>query len=152
MKHFSLLSAMLFVSLFTVGILSCSKDTEVLVDTALPQGAFSATRSGNIIEQNATGSKGVVQIGKDSKGIDFLKFGSDFTTVLATGTVSVYMSTSSTFKADPGKGNPDIKLVGFVKSNGEMFIKLASSVESKFTHLILWCGSANVPFGNAELK
>lgn len=152
MKQLSFLSAMFFALLITVGIISCSKDTEVLVDTAVPQGSFSATRSGNITEQNATGSKGVVQIGKDSKGVDFLKFGSDFTTVLATGTVSVYMSTSSTFKADPGKGNPDIKLVGFVKSNGEMYIKLASSVESKFTHLILWCGSANVPFGNAELK
>ncbi len=152
MKQLSFLSTMFLASLFTFCMISCSKDTEVLIDTAAPQGAFSVTRSGTIVEQNSTGSKGAVQIGKDSKGTDFIKFGSDFTTVLATGTVSVYLSTSNTFKADPGKGNPDIRLVGFITKNGEMYLKLNSAVESKFTHLILWCGSANVPFGNAELK
>ncbi len=136
------------ITIFT----SCTKEETITIDSALPTGTFTAMRSGNIQEQNSTGSKGLVQIGKDQNGTNFMKFGSDFTTVLATGTVTLYLSTSATFKADPGKGNPDLKLVGIVNKNGEMYFKLGSAVESKFTHLILWCGSANIPFGNAELK
>ncbi|MBK8389500.1 MAG: hypothetical protein IPL23_09615 [Saprospiraceae bacterium] len=81
-----------------------------------------------------------------------MKLGSDFTTVLATGTVSVYLSTSATFKADPGKGNPDLKLIGIISKNGEQYFKMTTAPEAKFTHLILWCGSANVPFGYAMLQ
>ncbi|MDZ4706954.1 MAG: hypothetical protein SH818_01015 [Saprospiraceae bacterium] len=155
MKQLSFLAMPVRFTLFLAILLviSCTKDAETItVDTSVPQGTFSTLKQGNIVEQNSTGSKGLIQLGQDSKGILFVKFGSDFTTVLATGTVTVYLSTSNTFKADPGKGNPDLKLVGFVSKNGEMFMKLNSPVESKFTHLILWCGSANIPFGNAELK
>jgi hypothetical protein len=152
MKKLSFIPAMLAILVFGLISPSCTKTNNVVIDTAAPQGAFTPSRSGSIAEQNNTGSKGTVQLGKDSKSNDFIKFGSDFTTVLATGTVTVYLSTSNTYKADPGKGNPDLKLVGLVNKNGEMYIKLSSAVESKFTHLILWCGSANIPFGVAELK
>ncbi len=143
----------LFLGLIILAFSACQKDAETItIDSALPQGTFAVIRQGSITEQNSTGSKGTVQIGQDSKSIHFLKFGSDFTTVLATGTVTVYFSTSNTFKADPAKGNPDLKLAGTVVKNGEMYIKLTGPIESKFTHLILWCGSANIPFGNATLN
>ena len=143
----------LFIGFFIIAFTACQKDAEIItIDTAVPQGAFTISRQGNISEQNNTGSKGTVQVGLDSKSTYFLKFGSDFSTVLATGTVTVYFSTSNTFKADPAKGNPDLKLAGTVSKNGEMYIKLSGPIESKFTHLILWCGSANIPFGNASLN
>lgn len=145
-----------FVFTFTLlffGLMSCQKDAATITeDSAAPQGTFAATRMGSIIEQNNTGSKGTIQLGQDSQGSYFVKFGSDFSTVLATGTVTVYLSTSSAFKADPGNGNPDLKLVGIINKNGEMYLKVNGAVEAKFTHLILWCGSANISFGDAELK
>ena len=131
---------------------SCTKDVEVIVDSSLPQGAFSSSKTGSIVSQNDTNSKGAVNVGTDSKGTNFVKLGSDFSTVLATGTVTVYLSTSMVFVADPGNGNPNLKLIGTVAKNGEQYLKLASAPDAKFTHLILWCGSANVPFGYASLK
>ncbi len=142
----TLLSA---IAIFT----ACKKETEeVLVDSNLPQGALTVSRSGSITEQNATGSKGAVQLGTDTKNIQFVKFGADFSTVLATGTVSVYLSTTKDFVADPANGNPNLRLIGIVQKNGEQHFKLDPNADAKFTHLILWCGSANIPFGFAELK
>ncbi len=133
--------------------LSCTKESdEVIIDSSLPQGAFVASKSGTIVEQSDTKSTGTITLGKDAKGTEFLKFGSDFATVLATGTVSVYLSTSAVFTASPGTGNPDLRLVGPVAKNGELYFKMDPTVPSKFTHVILWCGTAGVPFGYANLK
>jgi hypothetical protein len=55
-----------------------------------------------------------IEIGVDSQNTTFVHLGSDFTTELGTGTTSVYLSTSNTFKASPGTGNPDLKLIGIV--------------------------------------
>ena len=107
---------------------------------------------GSLAAQNGTPTKGTVNTGSDEKGTYFVKFGSDFTTELGTGTVTVYLSTSATYKPDPGKGNPDLKIVGLVNKNGEQFLKMSAAPEAKFTHIIIWCGSANVPFGNAPIN
>lgn len=132
---------------------SCSDDAQTItIDTSKPDGTFSASESGMFVEQNSTGSAGTVELGLDSKGTQFLRFGSDFTTNLGTGTVTVYLSTSMDYVADPGSGNPDLRLVGIVATNGETFYKLDPAAASKFTHVILWCGSANIPFGYAELQ
>jgi hypothetical protein len=140
---------LLFAAFFT----ACEKETEeVLVDGNVPQGTFSVAKSGSITEQNGTGSKGLVQLGTDAKQVQFVKFGTDFSTVLATGTVSVYLSTSQDFVADPANGNPKLRLIGIVQKNGEQYFKLDPKADAKFTHLILWCGSANVPFGYTALN
>ena len=129
-----------------------SSTTEVIVDSSMPTGTFTAARSGTFTAQNDTPTAGSVSVGTDTDGDSFLMFGSDFTTMLATGTVTVYLSTSSEFMADPANGNPDLKLIGAVSQNGESYIKLNAAVESKFTHVILWCGSANIPFGYAMMQ
>jgi hypothetical protein len=144
---FAVLSGM-----FVAASTSCSKEEIIEVDLSQPQGAFTSSKSGSIVGQSDTGSKGAVNLGKDSKNTSFLKFGSDFTTVLATGTVSVYLSTSQNYVADPGAGNPNLKLVGIVQKNGEQYFKMTSEPEAKFNHVILWCGSAGVPFGYAKLQ
>ena len=148
MTHKILFSLLFAISMFAT---SCTKEEIVTVDSSLPSGAFTVSKTGNITAQSDTGSKGKVEVGKDASAVNFVKLGSDFTTVLATGTVSVYLSTSATFKADPGKGNPDLKLIGIISKNGEQYFKMSTVPEAKFTHLILWCGSANVPFGYAML-
>ncbi len=134
-------------------ITSCSKDAETItVDSSKPDGAFTVSKSGTFVAQNSTPTVGMAQLGTDSKGVQFLKFSSNFTTQFATGTVSVYLSTSMNFVASPGTGNPDLKLIGPVQKAGENFFKIAPSADAKFTHVILWCGTASIPFGNAEIK
>ena len=131
---------------------ACEKETEVIVDPTKPQGAFTVAKSGSFVEQNSTGSKGAAQLGTDEDGTQFLKFGSDFSTTFATGTVTVYLSTTMTFTPDPGNGNPDLRLVGPVTKAGENYFRLDPAAASKFAHVILWCASANVPFGYAQLQ
>ncbi len=140
-------------SLYSVAFFSaCEKEVEVIVDPTKPQGAFTVSKSGTFTEQNATGSKGAAQLGTDEDGVQFLKFGSDFSTTFATGTVTVYLSTTMTFTPDPGNGNPLLRLIGPVSKAGENYFRLDPVADAKFTHVILWCGSANVPFGYAKLQ
>lgn len=134
-------------------ITSCEKDpVEVVVDLSSPQGTFTKAKTGSLVSQSDTGTKGMVFFGSDSKGTQFIGLGSDFSTVLATGTVTVYLSTSAEFKASPGTGNPDLRLIGQITKNGEQYFKLDPVKDSKFTHIILWCGTASIPFGNASLN
>ncbi len=142
-------------SVFALVLVGCSDDggTETItIDTGLPIGNFEVDRQGDLVAESGTPTQGTVQLGVDSEGTDFLRFSDDFTTELGTGTVGIFLSTSSVYTADPANGNPDLKLIGNVSSNGEMFIKLDGEPQAKFTHVILWCASANIPFGNAELK
>lgn len=131
---------------------SCGEAETITIDSSLPNGTLSIERSGSLTAENGTPTSGTVELGKDDDDVTFLRFANNFTTELGTGTVSVYFSTSSMFTADPGNGNPDLRLVGAVQGNGEQFFKLRSDVESKFTHVILWCNTASIPFGNAELQ
>ena len=147
----SLLFAFLTLASLTI-FTSCEKEVEVIVDPTIPQGVFTVAKSGTFVEQNATGSKGAAQLGTDEKGVQFIKFGSDFSTSFATGTVTVYLSTTMNFSPDPGNGNPLLRLIGPVSKAGENYFRLTPSADAKFTHVILWCGSANVPFGYAKLQ
>ncbi|NJL75872.1 MAG: DM13 domain-containing protein [Saprospiraceae bacterium] len=147
---FSLLAMFLVISFSTV---ACDEDDEAqVIDSSLPSGNFSVQRTGVFTAQNGTPTAGRAELGTDGSNTTFLRFGTDFTTQLATGTVTVYLSTSQNFVADPGNGNPNLKLIGIVNKNGETFFRLDSAIESKFTHVILWCGSANIPFGFAPLQ
>lgn len=132
-------------------IASCDIEPQI-IDSSQPQGEFTAAKSGEFVDQNSAGSAGKVELGTDGEGNSFLRFDNAFTTNLATGTVTVFLSTSDTFTADPGNGNPDLLLISGVHKSGENFFKLDTAPASKFTHVILWCGSAAVPFGNAELN
>ena len=134
-------------------IASCKKgtDTTVTVDPTAPVGAFTASKNGNLTAQNGTPTTGMIQLGTDTQGTTFLHLGSNFKTELGTGTATVYLSTSMTFMANPGAGNPTLKLVGTVTGNGEKYYKIAGTVPANFTYVIIWCGTANIPFGNGQL-
>ena len=142
-----------FLAATVLAFAACQKETEeVLVDKNLPQGELTVSKTGSITEQNGTGSKGTVKLGTDTNGVQFVKFGPDFQTVLATGTVTVYLSTSMDYVADPGNGNPSLRLIGIVQKNGEQDFTLDPKADTKCSHIILWCGSASVPFGFAALN
>jgi hypothetical protein len=168
MKQIIFTTASVFSMLALVAISSCSDDepetiTETVtvietdtitveVDSALPMGMFTVTRQGSLVAQSGTPTEGAVELGQDTQNSHFIRFGDDFMTELATGTVGIFLSTSAVYTPDPGNGNPDLRLVGNVRGNGEMFIKLDAEPDAKFTHIILWCATASIPFGNAELQ
>ena len=152
MKNLFFLTLLLFS--FTLTTTSCDDEAEVIetvIDSSRPVGDLTVNRAGDIVAQNDTNSQGRVEYGIDDAGTNFVRLGEDFQTVLATGTVTVYLSTSEEFVADPGNGNPDLQLIGAAQRNGEQFYRLDAAIDSKFTHLILWCASANIPFGYAAL-
>ncbi|MBN7801862.1 DM13 domain-containing protein [Algoriphagus aestuariicola] len=145
------------VLLFYVAFLvlaSCSDDADpVIIDPTKPNGAFSAQRTGTFVDQNGAGSTGMASLGVDTQGKEFLAFSSNFNTALATGTVTVFLSTSATFMADPANGNPNLLPLGPVRSAGENYFVIPNgSSTAKYTHVILWCGSVGIPFGNASLQ
>jgi len=137
-----------------LGLVSCSEDNApITIDATKPNGALSIARSGSFVDQNGAGSTGTAGLGKDSQGKEFLQFNQAFNTALATGTVTVFLSTSATFMADPANGNPNLLALGPVRTAGENFFVIpAGSATAKYTHVILWCGSVGVPFGNARLQ
>jgi hypothetical protein len=140
------------LAIVALGITSCTKDAvTTIVDSSKPDGTFTAMKSGNFVKDEAP-STGKVELGKDSKGAQFLKFGSDFTTNFGTGTVSIYFSTSNKYVADPGNSKGNLRLVGPALKPGETYFKLDPAIDGKFTHVILWCGTANVQFANAPLN
>jgi len=150
----------IFIAIFALALtsltaVSCSSDTEtvtVQVDTAKPVGAFTVTKTGTLTAQNGTPTTGKIEIGTDSQNTTFIHLGSDFKTELGTGTATVYLSKTAAFTASPGTGNPDLKLIGIVAANGEVYYKVNGTIPVGLDYLIIWCGSANIPFGNGQLK
>ncbi|MEQ8927274.1 MAG: DM13 domain-containing protein [Fulvivirga sp.] len=145
--------AVFFLAL-SVAFVGCSDDDSetITIDSSQPTGNLTVQQTGSFVAEGGTNSSGTVDIGTDTQGVQFLRLGSDFETAVATGTVAVYLSTSVVYTPDPMNGNPDLRLVGSVNENGEAFFKLEPTAESKFTHVILWCTSVGVQFGNAELN
>jgi hypothetical protein len=96
--------------LTTLTIVSCSSDSEsTTVDSALPVGAFYSYKTGNCSNPQPKENWNWCRQSKYN-----LCTPCSLTTELGTGTTSVYLSTSNTFKASPGTGNPDLKLIGIV--------------------------------------
>ena len=130
---------------------SCKKE-DMTNEDAMPKGDFTVERSGNLSGENGITTAGKVEYGKDEDNVYFVHFGSDFSTDQGSGTLGLYFSTSATFTADPQNGNPDLKSVSTVTKNGEQYFKLDGSVSSSFTHVILWCNTAQIAFGTAQLQ
>lgn len=145
---------MILFYLTFLGLVACTEDPEpVVIDPTKPQGNFNVLRMGNFTDQNGAGSTGSASLGTDEEGSEFLQFGNSFNTALATGTVTVFLSTSDTFMADPGNGNPDLLDLGVVRNSGTNYFLIPSGTSTdKFSHVILWCGSVGIPFGNAPLN
>ena len=141
----------LFIALISIiGLASCKKDnttpTATTTTSDQPVGAFTAQRTGSLVAQSGTPTQGTAQLGTDTKGTSFLKLGSNFKSDYHTGTVTLYASKGATYAAST------VQLISAVGKDGEQYFKLSAALSSDFTHLIVWCGSAKIPFGNAELK
>ncbi len=149
----NLIFLLLLMTSITFVTTSCNDDDETTItDSSLPTGKFTAQRTGTFVAQNGTPTKGIAEVGTDEDGKQFVRFSNDFTTKLGTGTVTVYLSKSQTIMFDAGKGNPNLRTVGFVDKNGELYLKMNTVAGNEFTHVVLWCASAAIPFGYAPLQ
>lgn len=136
---------------------ACSNSSEDM-DPILPDqpktevkvsGNVMAIKTGTLSPQSGTNTKGMIEIVSDDAGKYFLRLGKDFVSDFHTGTVTVYLSTTNKLKLSE---SGSFQLVSVVNENGEHFFNLPNLPNSKFTHGIIWCGAAGIPFGNGEFN
>jgi hypothetical protein len=119
------------------------------VDEVAVTGPVTVLKTGTLTAQSSTNTKGMVQVVTNAEGKYFVRLTEDFNTKFSTGTVTVYLSTSDRLQLS---SSGSFQLVSIVGKAGEHFFPLAQSPDSKFTHGIIWCGAAAIPFGFAPLN
>jgi hypothetical protein len=146
MKNLSLILLMMSIIL-----LSCDNmpDETPMDDQVMVTGPLEVLRSGTLSNQSGAGTRGSVQLVKDQAGKYFISLSDNFTTKFSTGTVTVYLSTSASLRLNE---SGSFQLLGSANRPGAHFYELQGNIDEKFTHTIIWCGAAAIPFGNALLE
>lgn len=153
MKKSFLLTAAIVSSLAFVST-SCEEDdvdpVTVTIDSSQPQGTITVSKSGTFIAQNDAPTQGMAELVQDESGAYFVSLSDDFTTQLATGTVSLFLAQQAAFKTGMPDGTQ--RAVGAINSNGAQSFKVVMPEGvGAFTHVVLWCSTAGVQFGYAPL-
>ncbi len=141
----------LFAACLVLAITSCSDsdgNPSAPDDNTQVMGQIDVLRSGTLTAQSSTNTRGTVSIVKDMDGKHFVRLSDNFTTKFSTGTVTVYLSNSQALNLNSAAS---FQLVSIVGKPGEQFFTLPGLPDSKFTHCIIWCGAAAIPFGFAKL-
>jgi len=144
-----------FPFLFALTFAACEKEeglVDDLIDSSnptLPSGVFQIDRAGLFQEQNGYTAEGTAQLGTDDGNNQWLRFAPDFRASLSTGAVTVYLSKNQNLTLNNAGSFVRVSLV---TKPGEHFYKIDPAVGADFKFAILWCASASVQFGNAELK
>lgn len=112
-------------------------------------GEFTVLKSGTLNRQSGTNTTGQVQLVQNTEGKFFVRLSENFTTKFSTGTVTVYLSTSSTLRLND---TASFQLLGQANRAGEHIYALNAAPDAKFNHGIIWCGAAAIPFGFAMLE
>lgn len=119
------------------------------VDNVAVTGPITVVKTGSLTAQSSTNTLGMVQLVTNQEGKFFVRLTENFTTKFSTGTVTVYLSTSDKLQLST---SGTFQLVSIVGKAGEHFFPLTTAPDSKFTHGIIWCGAAAIPFGFAPLN
>ena len=142
-----------FIAFSFLTLISCSDkskgDPMAPDDTSSVIGQVDILKSGTLSSQSSTNTKGMVAIVKDANGKYFVQLSDSFTTKFSTGTVTVYLATSQVLNLTTSSS---YQLVAVVGKPGEQYFSLPGLPDSKFTHAIIWCGAAAIPFGFAMLE
>lgn len=144
----------LFLALLVFAVFTACSDSDDMkpkdkTPDAEAPASFEVQKGGALTAQSSTNTRGMVQIVKDDAGAYFVRLTSDFTTKFSTGTVTVYLADSD--RLNLGQSGT-FQLVSVVGEAGEHFFPLAAAPDTKFTHGIIWCGAAAIPFGFAPLQ
>ena len=137
--------------LLLIAFVSCKKEDTALNpgNAEMPAGLFSTVRSGVFQKQNGYNAEGTAQLGSDESNTQWLRLAPDFNTSLSTGAVTVYISQNQNLALNAANS---FRRLDLVTIPGEHFYKIDPAVGNEFKFAILWCASAGVQFGNAELK
>jgi hypothetical protein len=148
MKNYLILAG--FILAF---LTSCKKEDTTTTpptptNTDTPSGVFTKTRAGNFVKQNSYNAEGAAEIGSDVQQINWIHLAPNFNASLSTGAVTLYISKTQQLNLSDASSN--VRVASITKA-GEQYYK-TSAVSADFKFAILWCSSANIQFGNAELK
>lgn len=132
-------------------LLACENISEEfsMDDIAQVTGQLEVIKSGSLTSQSGAGTRGSVQLVKDQAGKYYITLSENFMTKFSTETVTVYLSTSSSLRLNE---SGSFQLLGLANKPGAHFFELPGNVDPKYTHGIIWCGAAAIPFGNALLE
>ena len=141
----------IFLLMLLLIVSSCSENIgEMPEDNSVEiMGSFEIVKGGTLNRQSGTNTTGMVQIVQDDTGKYFLRLSENFNTKFSTGTVTVYLSTTASLRLNE---TGSFQLIGTVNNPGEHFYDLNGLPDGKFTHGVIWCGAAGIPFGNALLE
>lgn len=147
MKKLMKIYAML-LSIFLITACENSSD-ELPMDTDVEvAGTLEVLKSGTLSNQSGAGTRGTMRLVKDGTNKHYIELSDNFTTKFSTGTVTVYLSTSSALRLNE---SGSFLLLGLANKPGSHFFELVGNPDPKFTHGIIWCGAAAIPFGNAKM-
>jgi hypothetical protein len=139
----------LFVALFVISCDNTNENPAAPDDNTAVAAPIEVLKTGTLTAQSSTNTKGMVSLVKDKDGKHFIQLSDSFTTKFSTGTVTVYLATSQTLSLSTAGS---FQLVSIVGKPGEQFFNLPGLPDSKFTHAIIWCGAAAIPFGFSPLN
>ena len=151
MKTYALITGLLLSFI----LISCGSESSGDNDPSIPDntqevtGTVQLIKGGPLTAQSSTNTRGMVEIVKDQQNKYFVRLSDTFTTKFSTGTVTVYLSTGQTLNLN---SQGSFQLVSIVGKAGEHFFALPGKPDDKFTHGIIWCGAAGIPFGFAPLN
>jgi hypothetical protein len=152
MKNLFKLTLPLFALILLAGCDSASMtdaDKMKPVDEVAVTGPITVVKTGTLTAQSSTNTLGMFQLVTNAEGKYFVRLTENFTTKFSTGTVTVYLSTSDRLQLST---SGTFQLVSIVGKAGEHFFPLTAAPDAKFTHGIIWCGAAAIPFGFAPLN
>lgn len=152
MKNLFKLTLPLFALILLAGCDSASMtdaDKMKPVDEVAVTGPITVVKTGTLTAQSSTNTLGMFQLVTNAEGKYFVRLTENFTTKFSTGTVTVYLSTSDRLQLST---SGTFQLVSIVGKAGEHFFPLTAAPNAKFTHGIIWCGAAAIPFGFAPLN
>lgn len=124
-------------------------DTSGTPDKVKVTGKVEVLKTGTFTSQSGSNTKGMIDLVSDEGGAFFIKLSNDFNSSFHTGTVTIYLSNSKDLKLSE---TSSFQLVAVVDKPGEHFLKLPNFPNAKFSHGILWCGAAAIPFGFAQFQ
>ncbi|WP_296698858.1 hypothetical protein [Algoriphagus sp.] len=150
-NHIKIFLSLVVIALFSSCDSGSMRDSDPMmpVDEVEVIGPVSVIKTGSLTPQSSTNTKGMIQVVSNEEGKFFIRLTDDFTTKFSTGTVTVYLSTSENLRLS---NSGSFQLISIVGKPGEHFFPLGAAPDAKFTHGIIWCGAAAIPFGFAPLN
>ena len=133
---------------------ACSSDDPApqTVFSPEPAGALTSLKTGTVTPQNGTPTNGSLAIVRDEQNREYVQLNPDFTSDFHTGTVTVYLAkTAARIGEQRAAAATNVRAVGFVNKNGKQFLELKDG-SAGFNYVVFYCETAEINFGNSQLK